>query len=105
MATIIVLFNLQEGVEAEAYEQWATSTDLPVVRNLASVDNYDVFRSSGLFGSDDPAPYGYIELIEVNDSDLFAQDIGSDIMTRVAGEFQSFADNPQFLVTDKLRAS
>lgn len=104
MTAIIVLFNLQEGIQLEDYERWAKSTDLPIVRGLGSVDSYEVFRSSGLLGSEAPAPYQYIEVIVINDSDLFNQDISSDIMTKVAAEFQSFADNPQFLMTDKLVA-
>ncbi|MEH6515231.1 MAG: REDY-like protein HapK [Halioglobus sp.] len=102
MATIIVLFNLKDDVKREDYEEWARSTDLPVVRNLGSVDQYDVFRSSGLLGSDSPAPFQYVELIAINDGDAFSQDIGTDVMAKVAAQFQSFADNPQFLMTDKL---
>lgn len=102
MATIIVLFNLKDGVSHDDYEEWARSTDIPVVRTLASVDQYEVFRSSGLLGSDDPAPFQYVEMIAINDGDVFAQDIGTDVMTEIAAQFQTFADNPQFLMTDKL---
>ena len=104
MATIIVLFNLKQGIRREDYEQWAKTTDLPIVRGLGSVDGFDVFRSSGLFGSDNPAPYDYIELIAINDSEAFVRDIGEQTMTKVAAQFQSFADNPQFLMTEKLTA-
>ncbi|MFT4769450.1 MAG: hypothetical protein ACI8RN_002595 [Glaciecola sp.] len=102
MTAIIVLFNLKESVTRADYEEWAMSTDLPVVRDLASVDDYQVFRSSGLLGSDDPAPFEYVEVISINDGDLFTQDIGSELMQKVAQQFQSFADAPQFLMTHAL---
>jgi hypothetical protein len=102
MATIIVLFNLKEGTVRQDYEDWAATTDLPVVRGLASVGGYDIFRSTGLFGSDDSAPYQYIEMITVNDMALFTDNIGEELMTKVAAEFQAFADAPQFLMTEKL---
>ena len=30
MKNIVVLFNLKSGVDANAYEAWAASTDLPI---------------------------------------------------------------------------
>ncbi len=102
MATIIVLFNLKEGIEPEDYEAWARSTDLPVVRGLKSVDGFDVFRSAGLFGSGKPAPYEYVEIIAVNDTERFSRDVAEEKMVAVAMQFRAFADNPQFLLTEKL---
>lgn len=53
---IIVLFNLKPGVDAAAYEAWARSTDIPGVRALKSVDDFQVYRATGLFGSDAKPP-------------------------------------------------
>ena len=102
MARIIVLFNLQDGADVNAYEAWAKSTDLPIVRGLDSVNSFEVQRVAALFGSDDPAPYQYIEIIDVDDLDLFGKEVGTETMQKVAGEFQSFADNPAFLLTHSL---
>ena len=44
MSKIVVLFNVKEGVDLEVYENWARTTDLPTVKNLASIDNFDVLR-------------------------------------------------------------
>ena len=46
MTTIIVLFNLKKNVTQMDYENWAQSTDLPIVRDLSSVENYQIFKSS-----------------------------------------------------------
>ena len=102
MTTIIVLFNLKKNVTQVDYENWAQSTDLPIVRDLNSVENYQIFKSSGLLGSDSPSPIDYIEMITINDRDQFNNDISSEVMAKVAAQFQSFADNPQFIMTDAL---
>ncbi|WP_226702843.1 REDY-like protein HapK [Microbulbifer elongatus] len=98
--TIIVLFNLKPGVSPSDYEQWAKTTDLPTVRKLGSVNQFSVLRTSGLLGSEAPAPYQYVELLEVNDMETLGADVSSETMQRVAAEFQQFADNPQFMLTD-----
>lgn len=102
MTTIIVLFNLKKGISQTDYESWAQSTDLPIVRDLSSVENYQIFKSSGLLGSDSPSPIDYIEMISINDRDQFNVDISSEIMTKIAMQFQAFADDPKFIVTSAL---
>ena len=101
MSTLIVLFNLKNEAKTEDYEAWAQSTDLPVVRGLSSVDSFEVYRSQGLFGSDAAAPYQYVEVIEINDLDTFGGEVSSETMQRVASEFQGFADNPVFMLTNR----
>ena len=98
--TIVVLFNLKPGVSPSDYEQWAKTTDLPTVRTLGSVNQFSVLRTTGLLGTDAPAPYQYVELLEVNDMEKLGADVSSGTMQRVAAEFQQFADNPQFMLTD-----
>lgn len=98
--TIVVLFNLKPGVSPSDYEQWAKSTDLPTVRKLGSVDDFSVLRTTGLLGTETPAPYQYVELLVVNDMEKLGGDVSSETMQRVASEFQQFADNPQFMLTE-----
>ena len=102
MTTIIVLVNLKEGVEAPVYEAWAKETDLPIARGLPSVDAFSLFRSNAVLGSDDRPPYQYVEVIKVNDLAQFGKDASSDTMQRVASEFQQFADNPVFIMTESV---
>nr|WP_010130710.1 hypothetical protein [Microbulbifer agarilyticus] len=103
MATmIVVLFNLKPGVNPSDYEQWANTTDLPTVRDLASVNQFSVLRTTGLLGVDAPAPYQYVELLEVNSMEKLGADVSSETMRRVAAEFQQFADNPQFILTESI---
>lgn len=101
MPTLVVLFNLKEGVGAERYEAWARRTDLPVVRSLSSVAAFDVYRAQGLT-SGAPSPYAYVEVIEVRDMDLFRTEVATETMRNVAAEFREFAADPQFIVASPL---
>ncbi|MBL7979272.1 MAG: hypothetical protein JNN12_13110 [Bacteroidetes Order II. Incertae sedis bacterium] len=98
--TLIVLFNLKEGVSEAEYEQFAKEIDVPTVVRLQSVEAFKVFRTSGVLGSEAPAPYRYVEVIEVADLDGLFGDLGSETMQRVAAQFQAFADNPLFMMAD-----
>lgn len=102
MAKIVVLFNLKEGASIAGYESWAKATDLPTVNNLNSIDRFEVLRSNALLGSDQTPPYQYIEILDVNDFDVFGQEVSTETMQRVAGEFQAFAESPMFIVTETL---
>lgn len=103
MTKVVVLFNLKEGVDSEAYQAWARSTDLPTVNALASVDLFSVFKVEGLLGGGD-APYQYVEIIDVNDMVALGADISTDVMQKVSAEFQQFADNPVFMLTESIEA-
>lgn len=100
--TVVVLFNLKAGADVRAYEQWARTTDLPIVNKLPSVDSFEVLRTTGLLGSDAPAPYRYVEILRINDLDQLGKDVATDTMQRVVKEFGQFADQPQFMLTQSL---
>jgi len=100
--TLIVLFNLKEGASVQDYEHWANTVDVPTVKRLDSVDDFKVFKMAGILGTDEPAPYHYVEIIEVNDPDMLGQEIASETMQRVAAEFQTFADQPIFMIAGQI---
>ena len=99
---IIVLFNLKPGVDKAAYEKWAKEDDTPAVNALASVNKFTAHRATGLFGSDAPSPYQYIEVIDIKGMDDFVGDISTEAFQAAAAPFQEFADNPQFILTEDL---
>ncbi len=102
MPRIIVLFKLKDGTDRDAYEDWARNSDVPTVTNLPSVDGFTVHRATGLLGSDAPSPYQYVEVLDVSSMDGLFADISTEAMQAIAAQFQSFADNPQFIVTEDL---
>ena len=99
---IVALFNVKPGVSVTDYEAWAKAKDIPTVNGLKSVDEFGVFKSVGLLGTDDKPPYQYIEIIDVNDMDGFGGDVSTEAMKAIASEFQAMADDLSFILTDKL---
>jgi hypothetical protein len=99
---IVVLFNLKPGVDSAVYEEWARTRDIPGVRALGSVEDFQVYRSTGLFGSDTRPPYAYIEIIDINGTDAFIADVSTEKVQEVAAEFRNYADNPLFITTEAL---
>ena len=102
MTTILVLFNLKEGVKKPDYEVWAKNTDLKIVRSLESIDSFDVFENLSVLGSDSKPPYEYVEMLVVNDMDVFGKETSSDTMASVAAQFQELADNPIFMMAKNI---
>ncbi len=104
MTQLIVLFSLKDAGSRAKYEEWAKTTDLPTVRALPSVSRFEVQRVTGLFGSDAAAPYDYVEVIDIDSLEQFGADVSTDIMAKVAGEFQGFADAPVFMLTQNMES-
>jgi hypothetical protein len=102
MTKLVVLFNLQPGVDPDVYQNWAKTTDLPTVNNLKSVNSFDVLKCKSLLGSDEKAPYQYVEIIDLGDEALFFEEVESSTMKKVADEFQQFADKPIFITSESL---
>jgi hypothetical protein len=102
MTKLVVLFNLRKDVDPTIYQDWAKTTDLPTVNKLKSVTNFEILKCTALLGSEQPPPYQYLEIIELNDQALFFNEVSTDNMKKVADEFQTFADNPTFIVTESL---
>jgi hypothetical protein len=100
MPRLFVLFTLTEGADRDEYEQWARVRDSPVVRGLPAVQRFDVHRISGTL--DGPAPYDYVEVVDVTDMDQFSRDIQDPEMQAVVTEFGAFADSPVFMVSEPL---
>ena len=101
MSALVVLFNLKDEASKEAYENWAQNTDVPTVKNLDSVNDFKVYRLGNLMGTEEKGPYQYCEIIDVSDMALLGEEVGSEVMQKVAAEFQEFADNPIFIVSEQ----
>jgi hypothetical protein len=101
MPRIIVLFNLKEGVDPAEYEAWARESDAPTVNALASVAAFTVHRATGLLGGG-AAPYEYVEVLDVRDMDGLMADISTETMQAISARFQTFAEDPKFVLTEDL---
>jgi REDY-like protein HapK len=101
MKTMIVLFNLKPEVNVAEYEQWAKEQDAPTVKTLSAIANFRVHRASGLLGTDAPSPYQYIEVVQIQDMEKLGQEIATEKMQAIQQQFQQFAENPQFILTEQ----
>jgi hypothetical protein len=103
MATkrIVALFNLKPGVKASDYEAWARAVDLPTVNGLPSIRKFEVFKTTELLGSDAKPPYRYVEILDVRDMGQFGEDCATEVMKKVASEFQGMAE-VTFMLTKKI---
>ena len=103
MKTLIVLFNLKEGVSAADYEAFAKDLDIPTVKSLQSVSEFQVFKSLGIFGSDATPPYQYVEMIHFDSIENLVSDMGKEPkMSEIPAKFQELADNPIFIVSETI---
>ena len=101
MKTLIVLFNLKEGVSSADYEAFAKELDIPTVKSLQSVSEFQVFKSLGIFGSDATPPYQYVEMIHFDSIENLVSDMGKEPkMSEIPAKFQEMADNPIFIVSE-----
>jgi hypothetical protein len=55
---ILALFNLRDGTTPAAYEQWARTTDLPVVNALPSIERFEETAKTAKRESMTPATPG-----------------------------------------------
>jgi hypothetical protein len=101
MTTLIVLFNLKDAGQQAAYEKWAREVDLPTAGGLPSVDKFEVLKASGLL-TGGPSPYQYVEILRINSMEQLGRDVGTPTMQAVAAQFQAFADNPMFIITQAI---
>ncbi|MFA0412322.1 hypothetical protein AB4520_00775 [Vibrio renipiscarius] len=100
--TIIVFFNLKSTTDESQYLQWAKESDLPTVNTLSSVSSFEVFKGISMFGQDKPSPWDYFEVIHIDSADAFLNDIQTDEMQKIVEQFQSFAEDAHFIVTENI---
>ncbi len=102
MAALVVLFNLKDPSSKIAYEAWAKETDVPTASKMSCVDDFKVFRLGTVMGTDNPSPYQYCEVLQINDMNKLGEEASSEAMQKVAAQFQSFADNPMFIISEQI---
>ena len=77
--------------------------DIPTVKSLQSVSEFQVFKSLGIFGSDATPPYQYVEMIHFDSIENLVSDISKEPkMLEIPAKFQEMADNPIFIVSETI---
>jgi len=99
---LIVLFNLKKGVKAEEYEDFARHIDSPTIKKLNSNKGFTILKGLNLFGTNEPSPYQFIEIMVITSFEELAEDIMQSHVQAMLGKFMEFADDPQLIVTQKI---
>ncbi len=102
MAALVVLFNLKDESARSAYESWANEIDVPTASSMTSVDSFKVFRLGTIMGTEKTSPYQYCEVLEINDMEKLGEEVTSRAMQKVAAQFEAFADNPMFIISEQI---
>jgi hypothetical protein len=100
--TLIVFFNLKEGVKESEYLEWAKEVDLPTVSKLNSVSSFEVFKGIGIFGEQKASPWDFFEVIKIHSEEAFLADIQTDVMSKIVEQFQVFAKDATFISTQDI---
>lgn len=74
MPVVFFLNRLRDGVAPERYEQWVRDVDYPTARGLKTIASYVVNRLDATLDGD-PAPYHYLERVEVTDLAAYRQEL------------------------------
>ena len=99
---LIVLFNLKKEANAVDYETFARTIDSPTIKKLNSNKSFIILKGLTLFGSNEPSPYQYIEIMEVTNFEDLAEDIKQQNVQDMLGKFMEFAEDPKLIVTQKV---
>ncbi|GAL34336.1 hypothetical protein JCM19240_1244 [Vibrio maritimus] len=100
--TLIVFFNLKNDTDETAYLNWAKEADLPTVNRLNSVSSFNVYKGLNMFGAQNTSPWDYFEVIEVSSEEAFLEDVQTAEMQVIVEQFNSFAKDAQFIVTENI---
>ena len=102
MTTVVVLFNLQEGVDPADYEEWARAVDIPNVRRLHGCSGFEVLRTEGLLNGSPDAPLAYVWLIHIGNMADFRSAVSVPEAQAVAAQFRTYAEGATFMVTESI---
>ncbi len=97
-AILVVLLKLKPGADPAAYERWAAESDAPTAKGLPSIAGWNLYAAQGLVGAEGAAPFDYIEVVQVSDTDQLAKDMAGEAIGQRSAELAQFAE-PVFVLT------
>lgn len=99
---IVTTWNLRDGADAAAFEEWLLTEALPGIRALPSVDELQVYRTTGLLGTDGAAPFRYVEVLDVFDTEGFGRDITSEGVAAINARLRAETEGMAAVTTEEL---
>jgi REDY-like protein HapK len=103
MPYVMIRYNLKDGVSPDDFENWVRDTDHPTMRALKRVKSFETYRATGLLMGEGAPSQSYFELFDIDDLAGFTgEDLAGDTVQVIMGQFSGFADNPEFVVAERL---
>lgn len=103
MSNVMITYKLKPGVTRDAFEAWVRTYDYPNIRGIKRVAAFTNHRVERLLIGEGAPSMDYVEVFDIPDLDGFtAEDLGSDHLQAVMGEFMARVDDPQFLVVSPI---
>jgi hypothetical protein len=89
MPVVFFLNKLRPGVTGEAYERWVREVDYPTARSLDTINSYVVARMEATLDGA-PAPYDYVERVEITDVDDYRKELADPKMGDFGQQWSGF---------------
>lgn len=88
MPVVFFLNRLRPGASAAGYERWVRDVDYPTARSLPPIKSYVVAKMAATLDGQ-PAPYDYIERVEITDIDDYRAALADPSMEAFAKVWSS----------------
>jgi hypothetical protein len=88
MPIVFFLNRLRPGASGADYERWVREVDYPTARSLPPIKSYVVAKMAATLDGQ-PAPYDYIERVEITDLDDYRAALADPSMEAFANEWSS----------------
>lgn len=88
MPVVFFLNKLRPSASSAAYERWVREVDYPTARSLPPIRSYVVSKLAAALDGQ-PAPYDYIERVEITDIDDYRAALADPSMEAFAKEWSS----------------
>jgi hypothetical protein len=73
------------------------------MRALTRIKSFETYRTAGLLMGEGAPSSDYFELFEISDMAGFTiEDMASDIVQSVMGDFMNFVDEPEFILAETI---
>lgn len=96
---LITGLKLKDGVTPQEYERFAAEVDKPTCeREIPSIRAWHVHRVVADDGAA-PAPFDYVEVVQLTDLDQFAEDLESPVVARLGAGLEPLVEEPTLITT------
>lgn len=93
---IVFLHTLKSDIDPSEYERWVVEVDYPATLRQSGVISYEVTPLKAAVKGAEPAPYQYLEVIEVEDPVAYAQnceETNDEEFKQMMGEWADFVES------------